>query len=349
MIYGFTDISGVLSFACAADKLCYYVCCYFCLNLLRFLYRSILLVVAVAIAIALSSTTASSCEFLDWELGTIPEGKTSLVTNIGNVTTASVGLFRWDPDGEGCRDISDDFDDALIGGWFTAARVGSSLALVLGIIGICLLGVDLLCCRFPCSRLFISTLFVAAAVSQALTFLVYAGEVCEPTYKGGPFPCNANSATWTSVASLCIFLLGSVLSCLVPKPVPAFHRLKNYIANDQHDPCFYLCTKTHPRGEAAAVDEEVTDEEADATDTGKVAEMDEVELNQAKTAKAKIVVPSNAEETAAGLAKTEKKAPLPSMEGEDLAAVTGVRKPCVFFGLSSIKSISLTFPKYFRL
>ena len=166
-------------------------------------------------------------------------------------------------------------------------------------------------------------------------------------------PCSPSTGTWMSIITVGVFMVGSVLSCLAPKPVPAFHRLRVYAQNDEHDPCCYLCTKAPPAGEDAEEDEEAaeeeTDEDVDATENGKVVvagtvngkvdktekdngKVDKAGKDDAKTAKGGIGALTVVEEAAMGEDEkgemaTGENAHLPSGEGEDLVAAAGVRKP----------------------
>lgn len=136
----------------------------------------VLFLAVIAGAFACSLASMSECNFFIFEPRDPPSGIVDTRPDLLlNISIATVGLYRYDPNYEGCREITDDFDQ--LSGQFTAARAGASLAAIFGVSGLGLLLVDLLCCRFPCSRLLISLLFVFAFVAQALTFLVFAAPI----------------------------------------------------------------------------------------------------------------------------------------------------------------------------
>ena len=189
------------------------------------------------------------CDFILYKQAEIPQGEEPTSPIPVNITRALIGLWRWDPEGNGCRDISQDFDGG-VGVALTTARVGSSLALVLSIVAICLMGIDLLCCRFPCSRMILANLLLFACFAQCLTFVVYAGDACRPSYKTGPYPCQPQTGTYLSIAATIIFFLTCILSCYVPKPVPMLKRVIAYAQSDESDPLCFLCTKKEEEEEA---------------------------------------------------------------------------------------------------
>ena len=133
----------------------------------------------VMLACAFCCTLASmaNCNYITYEPREPP---TSDVVDtrpdlLLNVSIVSIGLYQYDPDYDGCRKISDDFDQ--LAGQFTAAQIGVSLAAIFAAAALVLLLIDFLCCRFPCSRFEISLLCVLALVGQALTSLVFAAPI----------------------------------------------------------------------------------------------------------------------------------------------------------------------------
>lgn len=137
--------------------------------------RILFLCIAIG-ALSCSIACLGKCNFFIYEPRTPPSGVDDTRPDLlRNVTIATVGLFRYDANNEGCRDIPDNFEQ--LSGGFVAAQVGSSLAVLTGAVGLALILVDLLCCRFPCGRFLISILFLVAFIGQLLGFLVYAAPI----------------------------------------------------------------------------------------------------------------------------------------------------------------------------
>jgi len=209
---------------------------------------------------AMSIACLSGCDFVRY----IPKDPPSGVTDnrdpeFQNVTIAFVGLFKYEPNFDGCRAISDDFESLT---WqFTMAQVCATLATILAGAAIGFLLVDLCLCRFPCGRILVSSLFLAAFVSQLLTFLVYTAKFCDPNYTDGPFPCEPDTASWFSAVAVILFLLCALMSCCAPKPTPLCITTRRAIQSDRSDPCCALCAKKD-------LDEKEEDEEETAEEEG---------------------------------------------------------------------------------
>jgi len=127
---------------------------------------------------AFGCTLASmaKCNFLTYEPSDPPPGVADTRPAILlNVSIATIGLYQYNADNEGCREITDDFDQ--LSKEFTAARAGAGLAAIFAAAALGLLLIDFLCCRFPGSRFFISLLSVCAFFGQSLTFLAFAAPV----------------------------------------------------------------------------------------------------------------------------------------------------------------------------
>ena len=137
--------------------------------------RIIFICIAIG-ALSCSIACLGKCNVFIYEPRTPPNGVADTRPDILlNVTIATVGLFRYDANNQGCRDIPDDFDQ--LDGAFLAAQVGSSLAVIMGSVGLALILVDLICCRFPCGRILISIMFQVAFIGPLLGFLVYAAPI----------------------------------------------------------------------------------------------------------------------------------------------------------------------------
>lgn len=136
-----------------------------------------------AIGLVFSFLTIGSCEFIlvtprEAPVG-VPDKRPSEFLNI---TIATVGLFDYNPNYEGCRSIEEDMGEYFT--WqFGMARWCALVAALLGCIALFLSAVDVVLCRFVCSRVLISIMFLLAFMSQCLTMLVYASQVCEANYE----------------------------------------------------------------------------------------------------------------------------------------------------------------------
>jgi hypothetical protein len=213
--------------------------------------------------LACSIAALGSCNFFDYEPRTPPPGKTDKTPQFlldMNITKSSVGLMRYDPDDEGCRDLSDDFSDSMMSGWYKTAQAGGYLAVILGFAAIVLVVVELSCCRFPCSRIMMNALLLMAFICQGLTFLVYVAPVCDPNYKNGPFPCSPGEGTWLANSAAVFFLIASVLVCCLPKPVPIFFRVRECWKDEKNTDGCCVCCEPYC-GKKSGDDEEVEDEE----------------------------------------------------------------------------------------
>jgi hypothetical protein len=124
-------------------------------------------------------TAMSSCRFLTYEgprpsgggTGTLSDTDSSRVINF---TIADIGIYRYNPDLQGCRDIPDDIDYS---GTYKTVRTGAAFAILCAATSICLVFIELTCCRFPCSATLMSSFFFFAAIFQSLTFLMYNVEI----------------------------------------------------------------------------------------------------------------------------------------------------------------------------
>jgi hypothetical protein len=125
---------------------------------------------------ALSLSSFRGCDFFIYDLAPVPTGiEPDVRAGTENITYVKVGLHRYEAEGNGCRKLTDDFD--IVDGFFTAARTGNALAILLSLVATILILFEFLCCRFPCSRVLITSLLVSAFFSQSLTFLVYVSDI----------------------------------------------------------------------------------------------------------------------------------------------------------------------------
>ena len=139
------------------------------------LLRLVFICIAIG-ALSCSVACLGKCNFFIYEPRRPPDGVDDTRPDILlNVTIATVGLYRYDANNEGCRDIPDNFDQ--LAGAFLSAQIGSSLAVITGSVGLALILVDLICCRFPCGRILISIMFQVAFIGQLLGFLVFAAPI----------------------------------------------------------------------------------------------------------------------------------------------------------------------------
>jgi hypothetical protein len=228
--------------------------------------RIIFLIFAV-LGFVFSLLSLRGCDFILYRPGVPPPGTSdNRDPFFQNITTASVGLFKYDPDAEGCRDISDDIAD-LSWQW-TTAQTCAILAFIFGVVALVLALIDFIFCRFPCSRILISFLFIAAFICQILTMLVYTSDLCQPNYHKGQYTCSPELATWLSVVSICLFLFTSILACCIPKPVPVCVRVREQHRKDESDgwcAFFVKKEKEEEKGEEVVTEEEVPEEEVAMT------------------------------------------------------------------------------------
>jgi len=140
-----------------------------------YLVRALFLAL-VAISLSCSLASLFKCNFFTYEPRQPPPGVADTTPALLlNISTTSIGLYKYDPGNEGCREITEDFDQ--LSGQFTAARVGVSFAALFSGVCLILLLIDLLCCRFFLFRFLVSLLLFLAVFGQALSFLVFAAPV----------------------------------------------------------------------------------------------------------------------------------------------------------------------------
>jgi ABC-type transport system involved in multi-copper enzyme maturation permease subunit len=148
-----------------------FVECIFFLGSNLTLYDSVFILILAFVALIFSLTVALSCDFVEVVLSeNSPESLTS-----SNLTSLSLGQYRYNPNGEGCQSLRQNNIDIS---WdFITGQIGLLVAVVCAVVVIMLLLIEATCCRFPCSRCIISTCFVLAVIGMAMTFLTYASSV----------------------------------------------------------------------------------------------------------------------------------------------------------------------------
>ena len=132
------------------------------------------------IGLAFSLLTVFSCRFISYStiLGEIPSTLPPPFLSSGQ---ANVGLFRWDNRDEdvedtGCVYYTNDqiknFDSAM-----RTAQIVSYVAVICAGLALFLSTIEFVCCRFCCSKFFLSFFMVFAMITQGLTFAIYASDM----------------------------------------------------------------------------------------------------------------------------------------------------------------------------
>jgi hypothetical protein len=208
--------------------------------LLLYSWDSALLVLLEVSAVIFSTVTLSSCDFFEFtqKVGNVPLSQllpeetsdfTSSNPTLGNVTQAGFGMLQWSPNFWGCTDYA---NRASLGTAFRTGQAGALLATSFGLLALLLNVTELLCCRFVCAKVLACLALIVALVGQALTFVLYASDICLHR-DNAVYACQFGSGcAWSIVAFLC-FLLASLLVCPAPKPNPL---------------CKQVCDKRHSRG-----------------------------------------------------------------------------------------------------
>lgn len=213
-----------------------------------------------AIGLTASILTLSGCNMFSYEPRVPPSGvEDNRPDRFLNLTYAEIGLFKYNPNNEGCRgDIAKDVDNLS---WqFKVAQVTAPLAFILASAALFCLVLDFCLCRFSCSRMLIASLYVAAFICQSLQSLVFSAEICEPNYSNGPYPCSPQSATWLMVTATVLFFFCSILSCCVTRPVPLVIRARDNMRNEKNEGCCAIWGKKE-KVEGEGEDEKETEEE----------------------------------------------------------------------------------------
>lgn len=205
----------------------------------RILIVRILLLVFQVGAVVCTALCLASCEFVYYRAPTV-ENIIPPLNGMSNGTDASIGLFNFDPKGQGCQELDENHGDCPISGAFFAqcdlddyyklARAGTCIALITGGLALLILWIEFFCCRFLFARPLTALLLVLATAAQAMSFLIFASDVCQlnvSTYTGIPFPCELDQASYYSCASVALYFLTSLMVCATQKPVPVCIRRRN--------------------------------------------------------------------------------------------------------------------------
>jgi hypothetical protein len=194
--------------------------------------------------------------------------------NASNTFEATIGLHRWNPQFEGCREIDDtvDFDN-----FFATARTGAILAISFGCVALGLLCIEVLCCRYCCSRLILSLVLVMAFLGQLLTFVAYGTSHCQEqgdsstTVSNKGYTCAYDDGTTLSIIALILYMVAGLLVCPTPKGKPILlvlvERERRQREQEQaYEPCCWCFMS--PKNEKA------TDEEFAVSAAGAVVAVD---------------------------------------------------------------------------
>jgi len=200
----------------------------------------------------LSAASTGSCRYVRWVSDTeLPHVEN---TNITVNSDFTAGLFRWDPDGAGCRRFPENVNGLFKD--FSTGQAFGLLALILALAGMSVMWIELVCCRFCGARMIVSVCFVLAVVSQGCTFVIFDSNLCT---SGGPnvaYPCGIDQGGYFAIAAMAILLLCAFLICATPKPEPFCKANKENEVNDPCVRCCACCRKPKPEGEEVAEEDE---------------------------------------------------------------------------------------------
>lgn len=185
-----------------------------CLELIRWYY-----IVALALgAMGMSVIVVLSCEFFSYR-SLDGEPWPELASPFDELAQASVGIFSYSTEpgnannmigGESCIDY-DQFLDAGHGRMWLVAQYCAMAAPAAGFLGLLLLTMEAVYCRFWGSILWIPFLFLAATALQGCTFLVFAdGTFCFDAASQNQ--CRLNSGGWFSLASTAAYFVVAILT-----------------------------------------------------------------------------------------------------------------------------------------
>lgn len=132
--------------------------------------RYVIFIVAF-MSIVLSGVAIASCRFL---YVSYDESQAEDLPN-GTALEFDMGLWLYDPSGKGCVAIPEAFQE--VDYQQTAARLAGAASIILGLIGVVLIWVEFICCRFCGGRFLQVIAFVGASMSQACTFLLFGSDI----------------------------------------------------------------------------------------------------------------------------------------------------------------------------
>jgi hypothetical protein len=191
------------------------------------------------IGLAFSLLVIFSCRFLSYSTipGTVPS---TLPPPFTLSEQANVGLFRWDSTDEQLEDTGcvyytnneiDNFDSA-----FRTAQIVGYVSVICVAIALLLSTIEFVCCRFCCSKFFLSFFMICAMVTQSLTFAIWTTDsMCTAGRT-----CEMRIGSFFSIIAACFYFVASVIVCTTPKPTPWIKRIK---AEDDDTGCLVCCTK----------------------------------------------------------------------------------------------------------
>eukprot|EP00544_Gedaniella_sp_CCMP2646_P003800 CAMPEP_0202496020 /NCGR_PEP_ID=MMETSP1361-20130828/18674_1 /ASSEMBLY_ACC=CAM_ASM_000849 /TAXON_ID=210615 /ORGANISM="Staurosira complex sp., Strain CCMP2646" /LENGTH=338 /DNA_ID=CAMNT_0049127235 /DNA_START=40 /DNA_END=1053 /DNA_ORIENTATION=+ len=203
-------------------------CCQICGRLL--------LLVTGILAVIFSLLVFASCDFVEFSV-TTPSNSTDANSTDAPSTTVefSFGQFRYQANNSECQRLAD--NDFKIDWTFWTGRISTAVALACA--GICclIILVEFVCCRFKFSRCLMTTLFSIAILGEAMSFIMFASNVCtSENATGRRYPCQAGTGSWYAVTAIGLYFIASLSSCFAPRPKPMIARLE-----DEDDPC--LCCR----------------------------------------------------------------------------------------------------------
>jgi hypothetical protein len=231
-----------------------------------------------ASAVVFSAVTASSCDFFEFtqKAGNVPlsqllpqetadvNATSSGGANNGEVVEAGFGMLQWSPNFLGCTDYA---DRAGLGTAFRTGQAGALMAVSFGLLAALLNVTELLCCRFVCAKVLACGALIVALVGQALTFVLYASDVCLHR-DNAVYACRFGSGCAWSIAALLCFLLSSLLVCPTPKPDPLCKQVCDQTRHNRgqqrenvSDPCCYCFRKKKDGDDDNDVGKEKEEEE----------------------------------------------------------------------------------------
>lgn len=218
-------------------------------------------------AISLTCVVASSCNFLEYSgQGTstnstnLPSNQTlnSTETFSFETETFSFGLWRYDPSGEGCRSIPEEFEDKSYR--TESAQLGALLALVFAVCGMLIIWIEFICCRFCGGRILEVICFLAATICQGGTFVLFSSELCTSDLSQ-PYPCALGEGGIISIVAIALYFISAILICSTSKPEPTCVKLRE--EEKHHDPCCCFHKKTTEFEDANEGDEEQPPQDAE--------------------------------------------------------------------------------------
>ena len=226
------------------------------------LLQVILLALSVA-AILFGFAAVYNCEFLMFNVptGTLPptteNGLTVILANettgattspwtpnlekIENEREVTWGLFRYqdslqsnvcyrysDPDGP--------FPMTDISWQFNVARWAASISAVLGCVALFVLAVEICCCRFPCSRVFVNMGFMLSSMAIPPVFLVYTEGSCN-IFSDTSYSCELGTGAIQIFVAFACFVMAFAVSCATPKSKPLIRMIQAREQRSVQDPC----------------------------------------------------------------------------------------------------------------